>query len=290
MKKNESEEKFQEKTYKGSILSDLINLSIIWVRVADNSFSKRKWNMKEHYHAFFELHYVLEGNAGFQVDNESFVLDKGNYLLIPPKHPHEFQSLSYDYREFVVGFYLDFPSLHPDGQYIQSALKEMEVIKPLTAGIHSQSYIQNCLGYIGAQPYFSSAVVMNIYLFLLEMARQIAPQTEELLSDSGQLIGEVKYYITSNISEGITTEAVAAHLNISTRHLNRLVQEELQKSVSDLIMEEKMNCIRKLLSSTNMTLDQVADLAGFTNAYNMSRSFKKQEGMSPGEYRRSLRK
>ena len=73
MKKNESEEKFQEKTYKGSILSDLINLSIIWVRVADNSFSKRKWNMKEHYHAFFELHYVLEGNAGFQVDNESFV-------------------------------------------------------------------------------------------------------------------------------------------------------------------------------------------------------------------------
>ena len=55
-------------------------------------------------------------------------------------------------------------------------------------------------------------------------------------------------------------------------------------------MEEKMNCIRRLLRTTDMTLDHIAQLSGFTNAYNMSRSFKKQEGMAPGEYRKTMQK
>ncbi len=55
-------------------------------------------------------------------------------------------------------------------------------------------------------------------------------------------------------------------------------------------MEEKMAYIRRLLKTTDMTLEHIAQLSGFTNAYNMSRAFKNREGMPPGEYRKSLHK
>nr|WP_300799669.1 helix-turn-helix domain-containing protein [uncultured Acetatifactor sp.] len=56
------------------------------------------------------------------------------------------------------------------------------------------------------------------------------------------------------------------------------------------MMEEKMAYIRRLLKTTDMTLEHIAQLSGFTNAYNMSRAFKNREGMPPGEYRKSLHK
>ncbi|MDO4293995.1 MAG: AraC family transcriptional regulator [Eubacteriales bacterium] len=280
-----------QKTYKGSMQSSIIDLRLVWARVASNIVPHPKWNTKKHYHAFYELHYVLSGNCSISIDGTCYCLQAKEYLLIPPKHPHMFAEISPDYKEFVVGFYIDFTVSHPDACYIQSALFSLEKnIQIFPSDPAISCYISDIVRYLENSHYFSSAILMNLYLVLLQFSIKAAPAAAGPIRDEGQLIAEVKSFISSNISDGLTTETVALHMNISPRHLNRLVQNRLSKSVNDLIMEEKMNCIRNLLSTTDITLDQVAELSGFTNSYNMSRAFKKQEGMSPGEYRRSLRK
>ncbi|MDO4285383.1 MAG: AraC family transcriptional regulator [Eubacteriales bacterium] len=278
-----------QKTYKGSMQSNILNLRLVWARVASNA-PHAKWNMKKHYHAFYELHYVLSGSCSFSIDDHCFRLQKQDTLLIPPKHPHIFQEIAPDYKEFVVGFYIDFATLHSDACYIQNSLAAARNIQPLTADPVISCYIADIVRYLEYNPYFSSAVLMNLYLILLHISTKVAPETSNSFLDEGQLITRVKDFISTNIANGLTTNTVALHMNISPRHLNRLIQNSLSQSVNDLITEEKMNCIRTLLSTTDITMDQIAELSGFTNAYNMSRAFKKQEGMSPGEYRKSLRK
>ena len=277
---------------KGEINSDIVNLQIIWARLADNKTSENTWNMKTHHHAFYEIHFVLQGEATIKVDDNHIHLMTENLLIVPPKRDHAFLALTEDYREFVAGFYMDFSTVHPDSQYLAKAVSVLENARPISASAQCMYYIRDCLRCIQERPYFSSVLVMNIYLLMLEISRQIVGDRtlEGTVADSDQIMEEIRYYILSNISEGITTEDVASYMNISSRHLNRLLKKEMQISVNGIILKEKMNCIRRLLSSTDMTLEQIAEMAGFTNAYNMSRAFKKQEGMSPGEYRKALRK
>lgn len=274
------------KTYTSSLESNIVNLRIIWCRIADNSNSK--WNMNRHYHSFYELHVALEGYVVLEIAKENVRLNHGNLVLIPPRQSHVFQEISSEYREFVVGFYLDSTSPHPDGQHIQRALQTPEIIMPTPVTAQARVHVDSCVFCINHQPYFSSAIIMNLYLLLLEISRQIAPQAEEEPLSTNELIAKIQYYISSTISDGLTTKDIASYVNISPRHLNRLLETQLHKSVNELITEEKMKLIRRLLSSTDMTLDQIATLAGFSNPYNMSRAFKKEEGMSPGKYRYSL--
>lgn len=276
--------------YKASIQSNLMNISVIWVRDADNLSPDREWNMKKHYHAFFELHVAQDGFVNIHVDDSTLCLEKGKYLLIPPKHPHSFGTMSSDFREFVAGFYLDFSNAEADGKYIQNALRFLEPVSVMTCGPCFANYLSDCMRYVNHDAYFPSGIAINICLILMEIAKQVMPDREEPKADEGELIREVKFYIAAHLSSGLTTESVASHVHISARHLNRLLKSKLHKSVSDLIMDDKMDCIRRQLETTDMTLEHIAEMAGFTNAYNMSRAFKKREGMSPGEYRKSLRR
>lgn len=278
-------------TSKASIQSDVVNLSVIWVREADNLSPDRHWNTKEHYHAFYELHAALEGHVDMNVDEKLLRLEKGSYLLIPPKYRHCFGTMSADYREFVAGFYMDFSNVGPDGKLIQGALKRLDAAEVLACSTGMQGYVADCLRYARNVSGYSVGIAINLCLILLEIASQVSPESvaAEML-DEEKLLDEIKIFIASNLSNGINTEKVASHMHVSARHLNRLLKTKLHKSVSDLIMDERMGCIRRLLTTTDMTLEHIAELAGFSNAYNMSRAFKKQEGMSPGEYRRSLRK
>lgn len=50
-------------------------------------------------------------------------------------------------------------------------------------------------------------------------------------------------------------------------------------------MELKLNDAKELLSSTEMTLEEIAFKLGFSNGNYFSKVFKKNTGQSPREYR-----
>lgn len=279
-----------EKEYKGSLQSDFVNISVVWLRVTGNRAPDSKWNMKRHYHSFYELHVALEGFVRMEVDGHEVCLEKENCLLLPSKCPHSFLEISAEYQEFVTGFYLDFSEAGFDGRHMRNAMKDMVPWRPIACSQTLQQYMEDCIRQMRSHPYLPTGVALNICLLLLELSRQIMPPSEGFQVNEESLVSDIKYYIASNLSKGITTEAVAAYAHISARHLNRILKAQIQKSVNDLIMEEKMACMRRLLKTTDMTLEHIAQLSGFTNAYNMSRAFKSQEGMPPGEYRKSLHK
>ena len=49
-------DEFPEKEYKGSLQSDFVNISVVWLRITGDCAHDSKWNMKRHHHSFYELH------------------------------------------------------------------------------------------------------------------------------------------------------------------------------------------------------------------------------------------
>ncbi|WP_256663740.1 AraC family transcriptional regulator [Pseudomonas sp. gcc21] len=79
-------------------------------------------------------------------------------------------------------------------------------------------------------------------------------------------------------------QAVASALHMSTRTLQRRLQEE-GNSFQQLLDETRRELSQQYLVQPNLTLLEIAYLLGFADPSNFFRAFKRWFGMPPGQYR-----
>ncbi|MBO5294769.1 MAG: AraC family transcriptional regulator [Clostridia bacterium] len=94
-------------------------------------------------------------------------------------------------------------------------------------------------------------------------------------------------YISDNPNRFFSVSELAEYLNISTRHLNNIIDDELGISAKSFIDMRKAKQASKLLLETDLNLQQISEQLGFSDHNNFNRFFKRVEGMSPGSFRRS---
>lgn len=82
----------------------------------------------------------------------------------------------------------------------------------------------------------------------------------------------------------ISVEALAKQANIGTRQYSHLFKQLTGKSPVDYITELKLNHAKKQLLTSNDSLQQIAQSAGFKDVYYFSRRFKQMVGQSPKQY------
>ncbi len=76
----------------------------------------------------------------------------------------------------------------------------------------------------------------------------------------------------------------AQELNLSTRHLNRLLSNE-GASFKILLDQFKQNLAEQYLSQTGMKLEEIAERIGYSDAASFSHAFKRWTGISPRKFR-----
>lgn len=103
-----------------------------------------------------------------------------------------------------------------------------------------------------------------------------------------QLINEVIHYIGKHYMDEISLSLLADTFYLSKEHLSRLFKKETGTNLFSYIMELKLNDAKKLLTSTEMTLEEIAFKLGFSNGNYFSKVFKKNIGQSPREYKSTI--
>jgi len=88
---------------------------------------------------------------------------------------------------------------------------------------------------------------------------------------------------------GQAASELAARCNCSTRHFNRLFLENIGGSFRAKQTELRLLKARQLLAETDTKVAGVARAVGYRHPGLLNASFKKQFGVSPGEWRRRFR-
>jgi len=96
-------------------------------------------------------------------------------------------------------------------------------------------------------------------------------------------------YITDNCSSSISLNDISEALNIHKVYLSRLFKEEVGMTLSKYILGERMKIAKDLINQTNLKLYEIAEKVGYTNAQHFIVSFKKNEGITPREYRKNAK-
>lgn len=91
-----------------------------------------------------------------------------------------------------------------------------------------------------------------------------------------------------HLAEGITLEALARHLHVSVSTLSHRYRAETGQSPVQWLLEARINMAKGMLLK-GQTLKAVAEATGFSDAFHLSKTFKRLEGVAPRHYLRSLR-
>lgn len=85
----------------------------------------------------------------------------------------------------------------------------------------------------------------------------------------------------------VTLEALAEKYFLSVPYLSRYIKERSGKTFRELLTEIRMQRARSMLKSEGITIEQVAEQAGYPSVEHFSRQFKKLYGVAPSEYRKA---
>lgn len=126
----------------------------------------------------------------------------------------------------------------------------------------------------------------DIYHLFAELSRQQRAVYDREKSDN-RYVAKAVEYIGEHISEGISVNDMAAHLNVSRSYLYGLFRRELGVSPQQFLTNARHANARKLLVETDVSVADVACLCGYKNAFAFSRAFKQANGMSPRDFKSS---
>lgn len=112
-------------------------------------------------------------------------------------------------------------------------------------------------------------------------------ETTAPLKPAAHLIEKAIDYIHLHSKDPLTVQDVSRHLGVSRRLLDLRFHEYNDMSVSETIRNEKLKAVKRLLGTTRIPIDQVANECGFKCKTNLKTLFKKTFHMTMSDYRSS---
>lgn len=106
-------------------------------------------------------------------------------------------------------------------------------------------------------------------------------------SKNVMVIQKAIQYINDNYQEGITLEQVSKEVYLSTAYFSRLFKEEMDISFSEYLNKVRVEESKRLLLNLKYSLSDIAHQVGFSDQSYFTKVFKRIEGISPGQYRKT---
>ncbi|MBD0379682.1 response regulator transcription factor [Paenibacillus sedimenti] len=101
-------------------------------------------------------------------------------------------------------------------------------------------------------------------------------------------VEQVMAYVKDKLPGEVTLQEAAAKVHLNPSYLSHLFKQQTKINFIDYVMKQRMEEAKKLLSTTALSISNIADRLGYNDLSYFSNTFKKYVGQSPSEYRKEL--
>lgn len=252
-----------------------------------------------HTHEYYEFYFFLEGSVHYQIEDTSYPLEYGDFLLLPPGVPHRpiFTDTTLPYRRFVLwmsrDFYNSLAASSPDFAYgFQTALdtRQYHFHADYFPSQEIQGKLIDLIEEHGSKDIFHetntrlmiAAFLMHINRMVYNALNQVSPSYENALYLN------LCDYINNHLDEDLSLETLAAFFYVSKYHISHVFKENMGISLHQYILKKRLQASKNgILSGTPFS--QIIYQYGFHDYTSFYRAFKKEFGLSPTEFKEQNR-
>ena len=244
-----------------------------------------------HRHNFYVLVFFTMGSGTHEVDFDRFVIQSGSIFVLQPGQMHHW-NLSEDVDGYVVFYSQEMYNLYFGQKDIDSypfyfsVSAKSEIVLTNQESVALQPLFQMMLQESQGNEILKQDKILNLLdVIHIELARKYNEQYvvethsyNSKIKQFGQLL-ETKFIIEKAAS------FYANELNISLKHLNRICNEMLKKTTTQVITDRIILEAKRMLINKNLTVSEVAIRLGYEDYSYFVRLFKKNTGMTPAKFR-----
>ena len=271
-----------ENSQKDPLLSSLYITDIGYYPNAYNHYCERKSPISE-----YVLLYCISGRGFFRYNDEEYLLNKNQYVVLPSGISHTYWS---DNDNPWTIYWIHFNGSHAQ-YYTEGAYKPQEVKPGLTSRISDRNTIFEeiftslMMGNEMENLRYASSL-LHYYLGSMRFLQQYRAVGKTLSPEREKdYIAIIVRYMEENIETRLSLEEVADYLGYSVSHLSAMFKKAMGVSTINYFNRLKIKKACSLLCDTDMKISQISHKVGISDSYYFSRLFSKIAGMSPKEYR-----
>lgn len=234
-----------------------------------------------HRHDYFEIILIREGEGDQLIDFKKYGVTSGQIYSVYPGQLHlmnrnSAQGILIQFRKniFEYLFPLKHFDLYCNNPQFDPELKEFEHLYKLT------EQIQHLL----SQPKLTQLSKYKAYNYLqIILISLIEMRQDRAIRENRHLVMEFLYLLTVHIYEKRKVSEYCELLMCNAEKLSQSCKNALGKTPLQLIHEEVMLEIKRLLLFGNKSIKEIAFELNFDSAANFSAFIKSKTGMSPTE-------
>ena len=106
---------------------------------------------------------------------------------------------------------------------------------------------------------------------------------------SSNYVNEAREFIQQNLDKELMIADISAKININPSYLETLFKKQTGLTIVEYINKQRVLKALTYLNSTDQSITDIGYLIGYNNRQHFTRVFKKIMGVSPGQYRKSLK-
>lgn len=127
--------------------------------------------------------------------------------------------------------------------------------------------------------------IRQVSMLAIQHKSRLALEEQQLEAPS-DLLSTIKAYVQEHLDDpGLNRQRLADEIHINPDYMSDLFHKKAGVSLVSYINELRMRTAKRLLSTTTLSLQQIAARVGFSNSSYFHRQFKKSVGMTPQQYR-----
>lgn len=264
------------------------------------------WNFDNVLSPFTRLYYTLSGE-GKVFHNKQSLLLKPDYLYLIPSFTYHRCLCETQMDQYFIHFLeeigggLSIYNLKKFSFEVKARPEDKELFERLLAinpnrGLvnddpknydnrNSMLYFAERNETLSAQAYLESQGIMKILLsrFIIdkeESGNQQLVQTKKII--------DTLHYISANLANELTVEQLAKVNYMNTDYFSRMFKEQLGIRPLEYIQSKRIERAQLLLTTTDYSLQDIADMVGLPNISYFSRLFTRFTQKTPAAYRKEL--
>lgn len=236
-----------------------------------------------HFHEETELVYVLDGNLNVTIENNSFILKKGEICIITPGLIHNLYSYESN-KTFVMKLFpvIDLSNIQLVDTLVSPGSENYGLLRKHVSDIMLENK-NKTIGYelsvnISAEKIFL-LIIRNMKYRRLEDTAQIK------LANKSDFLNSVTSFLERHYAEEFILEDVAKHLNYTKsyfcHYFKRITGVTFWKYYTIFRLEKSIQMMKK---HPDKLYTEIAGASGFRNIRSFNQAFKEYHHCTPRDY------
>lgn len=269
-------------------------------RIANLSKNVRleAYHLGGHIHHYHEIIYIKNGSGQMMIDDVDCELQDHTLYCIWQGQVHKWKESESEREGLGIMFKNDFlPSIDANTLMVfNSALfNRLQKINTFHLKGDEIKYFDSLFNHINSEyhlptPTFGQKqtlqyLMMTLLVKLTRKAMEMDSDKESKTGTDLEIFQSFLLLVEHHYQSNPSLDFYAKQLGCSPRKLNEIVKKRSGQTIKQLVLKRTLTEAKRLIAYTNTSIKEIAYRLGFNNQAYFCSFFKKQQGMSPQEYR-----